>query len=280
MKKILLSIFLVLSIFVLTGCTSKETKTLNSILDKLNSLPSYKQLKEYSTISERVNKNILTISVKTEEKEASYDFILKDDFISVETTKNDNDVYAKVLYLYVTEAIADYNDMDSESIGQYVKAVIEDKLKNDYVKFTETDEKITYYITIKKFDVEPLLKTLKVTEESLELFDKLGDTYTSSVGSRGYFIYCIDGSKEDSAIILAERNGFSNNAYDSLITLIKYFYNEKQANEFVSNYPNLEEKTFGKFKVEFLDQNNEDIIDRFDDLGNASYKFVRVSYNK
>ena len=279
MKKVLLSMMIVLSVFILTGCTNKDTKVLNNILENLTNLNSYKQLKEYATLTEKVDKNTLSISVKNDSIDSTYNYILKDDFISFET-KKDDDMYGALLYFYIAEAIAKYNNMDSDLMGQYVKVVIEDNLNNDNIKYVQTGDIITYSITTKKFDLEPLLNETKITDSSLADFSKFDDSYTSSAGSRGYFIYYVGGNKDDSTIILAERNGFSKNAYDSLIALVKCFFSEKLANEFISKYNKLEEKTFDKFKVEFLNKEHEDIIDHFSDLGNAEYKFVKVKYNK
>ncbi len=276
MKKVLLSLIMIGALFSLTGC-NKDAKTLKNIVNKLNNLTSYKELKAIGNFKENVNKNVLTIEVNNDFAEETHEFVLKDGFLSVET--NENDTYGAILFMELAEAIAEINGMDSDAISPYINGVVTENLKSDYVKHSEENGKTKYSLSVNKFDMEPLLKQMNITEKDLEFFEKFDneEESTSGFGTKGNFVYYVKGDINESDIIFAERKGFSDRAYSNLLTLIKYFY-EKDYNNFVSNYPKLEEKSFGKFTIKYLSNDNEEVKEYFSNFNLKNYKVLQVLY--
>lgn len=274
-KKLFLSIIVFASLFILTGC-NKENKTLKSILSKLTESESYKTYKDYGIYTESIKGNVLSISVKNDYVDATYDYKLKGDFLTLETTKDD--MYGVILFSELASAIAENYGMDKESMSAYLNGVITDNLESDYVKYKDENGKQTYSIyAVGKFDMS-LLDKMNITEKDLATFDKKPEGNGSGYGTKGNYIYYLTYSdgKYDS-IIFAERKGFSENAYNNLLTLVKYFF-EKDYKDFVANYPKLEEKSFGKFNIKYLAADNEDVIDHFS-MKTENYKFIKISHN-
>ena len=273
-KKLFLSIIIFASIFLLTGC-NKEEKILKEILNKLNESESYKTYKDYGIYSENIKGNVLSISVKNDYVNSTYDYKLKGKFLTLETTKDD--IYGIILFAELANAIAENYGMDKESMSAYLNGVITDNLESDYLKYKDEKGKQTYSIyAVGKFDMS-LLDKMNINEKNLATFDKKPEGNGSGYGSKGNYIYYLSYSdgKYDS-IIFAERNGFSENAYNNLLTLVKYFF-ENDYKDFVANYPKLEEKSFGKFNIKFLDADNEDVVDHFS-MKTENYKFIKISH--
>ena len=164
-------------------------------------------------------------------------------------------------------------------MSPYINGVVVDNIQSDYFKYSENNGKITYSLTINKFDAEPILKQMNIKESDLEFFDKFDsdEGNTSGFGTKGNFVYYVKGDKTESDIIFAERKGFSENAYNNLLTLIKYFY-EKDYNNFVSKYTKLEEKSFDKFTIKYLSNNNAEVKEYFANYNLDNYKIIQVVY--
>ena len=58
---------------------------------------------------------------------------------------------------------------------------------------------------------------------------------------------------------------------------LESFNDENDYKDFVANYPKLEEKSFGKFNIKFLDADNEDVVDHFS-MKTENYKFIKISH--
>ncbi len=272
-KKILISLFLTIIVFSLTGC-NKENKTLKAIYEKLIVSESYKSYKEYSTITENIKGNVLSISIKNDTIDNTYDFKLDGDYLTLEVNKDD--MYGAVLLLELADAIANNYGMDTEMMSAYINGVTADNLESKYVKFKETDNKLTYSIyATGKFDMS-LLNEMNIKESDLEIYGDKPEGNGSGYGVKGNYIYYVSYSDEKyDDFILAERNGFSDNAYNNLLTLVKHFF-EKDYNDFTKNYPKLEAKTFGKFKVTMLDSKSEEVTEKFSSINVENFKFVKV----
>ncbi len=274
-KRALFTLFLFIGLFILSACGNKNSNTLKGIQEKLHLLESYKQLQEYSNYTDKLVGDTLTISVDNDYDKGSYNFTIDGDYITL-TAKKD-DISAAIIYLEIAAAVAEYNNMDSALVKSYINAVFTDNLEDKYAKHIEKDDKEIYSFYIAdQFDLS-LLDSISIKEKDLEFFDAFKES-TSFAGSKGNFIYRGYGDSKESYIIFGQRNGFNDNAYDNLLVLIKHFY-PKEYNNFTKNYTKIEEKSFGKFSINYL-TNEEEIEEVFGDSNTKNYKLIKINYSK
>lgn len=274
-KSVVLVLLLVFGMFFISGCESKDTKTLKGINDKLVNLDSFKELQEAGSFTSKVEDNKIIITAESEYYNGDYEYVLDGDFITTKSDSEDN--LGAVLLLYISEAIAEYYDMDSLQFQSYINTVYGKDLKSDYVKYEGTEDAGTYYIYAKgKIDMS-ILDTINYTEEDLDFYDAFGKDSTSMYSTLANFIFYAAGDSNDSSIILGHRGELNAQVYDNILVLVKHFY-PKQYDNFVKNYTEIGEKDFGKFSIKYL-TDKEEINEIFEDKVD-SYKFIKISYSK
>lgn len=279
-KKILGVLLVVCAIFTITGCGSNknESKVLRGVYNSLTKAGSnYSETKKYDTTSkysEKINGDKITITVKGDYINGSWDYVLDGDYI---TYKNSGEDYSGLIYFtYIISAVGDYLGMDPDLFGAYIQGLGTLNIQNDYYSYVEDGDTETFKIYVGgKYDMKEL-DSMYITEDSL-FFDELDDNYTSQYVAMGKLRMHTTGSKDSLDIIIAEYGEIDDLAYKSIINIVKAL---KPTNyeKFINSYTELGEKKTDEYEVSYL-TDKEEIEEKFTEY-NTKFKFMKIHFGE
>lgn len=257
----------VLSI-IFMGNVNARNVTLQEIADAFNANPAveeYKQLVQWKEISADVieAENILHISYKNKNDQITgISYKLNGNILSYDHLVGDEEITAPLLadsigklqgYEY-GDVILSFNTYDEDIKSYTVENEGFEMHSNDSYFSAKMDitKKIPllYYITGDDLDI------LKTIVDSKEPGNQSGET------DHFHYNFIINPSKNE--IDITETDGLTNNAYMSILSVLKVMYGDKVVEYFKENYTEIDSEfsvDFGGFSIRIVDNNIKITID-------------------
>lgn len=257
----------VLSI-IFMGNVNARNVTLQEIADAFNANPAveeYKQLVQWKEISADVieAENVLHISYKNKNDQITgISYKLNGNILSYDHLVDDEEITASLLadsigklqgYEY-GDVILSFNTYDEDIKSYTVENEGFEMHSNDSYSSAKMDitKKIPllYYIKVDDLDI------LKTIVDSKEPGNQSGET------DHFHYNFIINPSKNE--IDITETDGLTNNAYMSILSVLKVMYGDKVVEYFKENYTEIDSEfsvDFGGFSIRIVDNNIKITID-------------------
>ena len=293
MKKSIKIIFIITMILIILAGAKvyAVTPTLEEIANTFNNCSAVNEMAGYGAIfSATTSENKIIVSYETESEatvqfNTSIEYNLEGTILSTHIEGDDNEVMIGMLSsIMLVDSIGQlqgyedgelYDTLNSNGIGNYT-------LENEGLEAKEiSDHKYDIKIDIsKKIPLADFSDTY-VEVEDLEEFEKFisGDGFVQN--SKGNIWYYKSGYNGEYEIIIAEKNGLTDNSYNSLISFLEVMFDSEDVIEyFETNYTDISEgnKEFTGCKIEI---DPEDAINETAAaLVDGEYQIMKVSINK
>jgi DNA-binding protein YbaB len=278
MKKLLLALFFIIgfSLTVAGGYgyyLTKTTVNLNQIARKFASSKVVKEYKESGIeVSATTNKNVLTIKYE----DINYKYILNDSILST-SLKND-DLTGSIMLIAVVDSIGQLHGYHD---GQTYATLNSEELKTYTIeKGIETTENGNTVNV--KIDVNKKLKLVNMSNKYIEVADlkDLSDSIEgdgSAQTNKGNLIFYKTGSGNKAVITVGEKNKLTIDTYNTLSSAVEVICGNSGAILFAKDYPSLQDKSIGRYKMELNPKLSSMEAFIFND---SSYKIVRLTIDK
>ncbi|NLL44924.1 MAG: hypothetical protein GX247_04600 [Mollicutes bacterium] len=93
--------------------------------------------------------------------------------------------------------------------------------------------------------------------------------------SKGNLVLHKAGYDDETIITIGEKNNLTDNAYKSLLTIIEIIYDEEEKGNFASNFPKLENKSYGRYELVI----NPELDEFYSVIFNDDYEILQLKIN-
>lgn len=258
--------------------------SLQGVLDALVKDGSdYNEYKSYSPtaeFTEKLDGNKIVITIKGEgeyDPNGTWEYVQDGDYITYHNS-DASDFTGSVIFMYITNAVADSLGMDSKLLTGYINGLSVLDIESDYYKQTENEDGTT---DLKLYMAAPFemkeLDEMYVTEELLAYYEPLTDEYISQANSVGKLSVLSNGNKSSLKILVKEYEALDDLAVKSVINTVNA-YQPDGYEKFVESFTTFEDVTTDDYTViaNADDAAVLEIVDEKDD----GYAYAIVTFGK
>ena len=177
-----------------------------------------KSLDTYSTYTESLDGDKITMSVKNEDESSDIEFNLDGDHIT--GTAPSGDYQAAMSFIYLCRAVGQYLGMDADDLDGYIRALGTKTLSKDYLSMEEDGDTVTYKVYVGgEYDLSEM-DSWYIDSDVLGYVDELDDTNINNICGIGKVNMYSFGNKDSVDIYVAEKGDASELTYKSIIEIV------------------------------------------------------------
>lgn len=268
-------------LLILCSCKNNNKEIMKGVFEELTKESSTymqnKKIDTYTTYSEKLDGNTITINASGEYLNGSWDYVLDGDYITYKSVSKDEDDYdaGVSFFMYIVNSVGKYLKMDDTLYTAYVSGISSLNMKSKYLLLETKDNTSIYKIYVKeKYDMKEL-DSMYIKEDTL-MFEPVGEnnsSYYMNVGKINFTGSTLNG---ELTFYIGEYKENTDLSYKSIINTAKSL-KPSQYEQFVSNYTKLEETKSNNYEVTFLsnDKAKEEV-----NSYNENYKYIKVHFSK